>query len=249
MSLKDICFQGTCSQLTPLSAPTCELLHSTGSFSSSSRSTRTIVYHFENTLEKAIARNPRSPFSSLASGFLRNTRRRMFHRHSPLNRLSNQHATSYTVSVGRPIGLILLHFTSGTENSVHRWPKKKRGTTTALQESHVPPRKTLCATATGVHFESLRSRVGRKCSLVICAKDRPKTAFPRCRTFGQSVHPTHLVLMCSSIKQGTKNSPKCEKKRNENYRPPTAIQNHSNHQVEMIEQRIFRLYVMRHDRF
>ena len=46
-----------CSQLTHLSAPTCKLIHSIGSFSSCSISTNTVVYHLENTLNNAIARN------------------------------------------------------------------------------------------------------------------------------------------------------------------------------------------------
>ena len=90
-----------CSQLTPLSAPTHRLLHSVGSFSSGSRSTGTVVYHWENTLSCAIARKPRS----LASGFLRNTSQRVFHasgaRHSPSNRFANQCVTSHTVSIRR----------------------------------------------------------------------------------------------------------------------------------------------------
>ena len=94
-----------CSQLIPLSAPTCKLLHSIGSFSSCSRSTRTVVFHFKITLRRAMARKPRSHLSSLASGLLRNTRQRIFHasgaRHSPLYRFSNQCVTSYTISVGK----------------------------------------------------------------------------------------------------------------------------------------------------
>ena len=67
-----------CSQLTPLSAPTCKS-----------------PPHKQNTLKSAIARNPRSPC----------TKRRFVHasgaRHSPPNRFSNHYATSYTASVGK----------------------------------------------------------------------------------------------------------------------------------------------------
>ena len=87
--------------------------------------------HLENTLRSAIARKSRGPFSSLASGFLRNTRRIIFHasgtRHSPLNRFSNQCATSYTVrrwalqhfrhqTVGRPVGLVPRYLTKSPQN-------------------------------------------------------------------------------------------------------------------------------------
>ena len=93
-----------CSQFTPLSMPMCSLLHATSSFSSCTRSTRTVVFQKENTQRSAIARNSRRPLSTLASGFLRNTRRRIFHasgaRHSSSNRLSNQCVTSCTVCVG-----------------------------------------------------------------------------------------------------------------------------------------------------
>ena len=69
-------------------------------------------------------------------GFLRNTRRRTFQpsraRHSPRKRLSNQCATSYTVSVERhcissvtrqsagPLALVPKHFSSRPQNLVHR---------------------------------------------------------------------------------------------------------------------------------
>ena len=53
-------------------------LHSTGSLSSCGRSTRTVVHHLENTLRSVIAWNPHEPFSSLASGFLTNTKQRIF---------------------------------------------------------------------------------------------------------------------------------------------------------------------------
>ena len=56
--------------------------------------TGTEVYHLDNTLRSAVARNPRKPFPDLASVFFSNTKRRILHasgaRHSPLNRFSNQ---------------------------------------------------------------------------------------------------------------------------------------------------------------
>ena len=54
------------SQLTPRSAwAPCNLFHSDGSFSSCNMSTKTVVYHLENTLRTAIAQNPQKPFFEL----------------------------------------------------------------------------------------------------------------------------------------------------------------------------------------
>ena len=59
-------------------------------------------------------------FWRVAPGFVRNTKRRIVHascaRRSPLNRLSNQCATSYTVSVGKHCNI----FTTGSR--LARWP-------------------------------------------------------------------------------------------------------------------------------
>ena len=47
------------------------------------KSTNTDVYQLENTLNRAIALTPRSRFSNLASGFLRNICRRILHAREP----------------------------------------------------------------------------------------------------------------------------------------------------------------------
>ena len=117
------------SQLTPLSDPASRFLHSIGSFSSGGKS----VYHLGNTQSRAISRNPRSPFSSLATRFLRNTRRRTFnasgaqHSLEPLvervrdlvcclRRQALQHL--HHQAVGGPVGLVLHHFHPCAKNPV-----------------------------------------------------------------------------------------------------------------------------------
>ena len=91
-----------CSQLTPLSASTCKLFHLIGSLCSCSRSTRTVVYHFENMLKRAIARNPK------AKKF-----QRLWGRRSRLHRLSNQCATSHTVSVVKHCNISVTKHSAG----------------------------------------------------------------------------------------------------------------------------------------
>ena len=94
--------------------------------------TKTVAYHFENTLNSAIARNPRGPFSSLATVFWVNTWRKTFHTHGTatssetlvkpasylvhcLRRPALQHFCHKTIR--RPIGLVL---PSCPEDPVHR---------------------------------------------------------------------------------------------------------------------------------
>ena len=89
--------------LTPLSTPTCNLFHSTDSFSSCSRSTRTVKYH----LHASGARH--SPLSRLVEPV-----RHLIH---CLRRQTLQHFRYQ--AVGGPIGLVHHHLPSCTENPVH----------------------------------------------------------------------------------------------------------------------------------
>ena len=116
-----------CSQLTPLSAPTCRLLHSIGSFSGASDlpepSCRAPLGEHTQQRDRAEALQPffKPGVKHLEEHQSKNCTR-LRARHSPLNRFSNQCVTSYKVSTGKhcsisvtrqsagPLALFLINF-------------------------------------------------------------------------------------------------------------------------------------------
>ena len=81
-----------------------KLCHSSGSLSSNNITVNTIAYHFAINAINAMAPNPLRSFSGSASGFFKNTSRKIVHDsgalHSPLNLFPNPCVVSHTVSAG-----------------------------------------------------------------------------------------------------------------------------------------------------